>query len=41
MTDCAIPSSQYRGATSFFTVNLADRTKRLLVEHVEVFREVI
>jgi len=29
------------GATYFFTVNLADRTKPLLVEHVDVLREVI
>jgi putative transposase len=29
------------GATYFFTVNLADRRRKLLVEHVDVLREVI
>jgi hypothetical protein len=28
------------GGTSFFTVHLADRNLRLLVEHVAVLREV-
>lgn len=37
---------QYRrtrleGGTYFFTVNLADRRRRLLVEHVDVLREVV
>jgi putative transposase len=29
------------GATYFFTLNLADRRRRLLVEHVEVLREAV
>ena len=37
---------QYRrarlaGGTYFFTVNLAERNRKLLVEHVEVLREVV
>jgi putative transposase len=33
--------TQVTGATYFFTVNLAERNRRLLVEHVDILRDVV